>query len=336
MRSIAWLFAILIAATSPIRAWDPDGHLLVATIAYDHLNPKAKTAVDQLAPQVVSPGDLYNPITLSCWMDDLRGQYPNLPYRGDFFPWHYIDFGLSPNDPKPDVEPGQDNETAGNAVTALKRAYVVLQGGTDPYIKTPAMALAIATHLVGDIHQPLHGATWFHQEANGRWMNDAGGNRVTVINGPSFEKTYNLHYFWDAAWRASFDPATGRVEVDKLHENWNHHAAATVSALARELEVSLKPADTVRLTPDFEAWALESNQIARDVVYPRLTFTENHKIARISADYVALANPLARQRMVLAGYRLAALLNATLGAATPGPVPPSYPAGPPMAIVPPR
>jgi hypothetical protein len=36
--------------------------------------------------------------------------------------------------------------------------------------------------------------------------------------------------------------------------------------------------------------------------------------------------------MVLAGYRLATLLNETLGAATPGPVPASYPAGPPNTM----
>ena len=82
------------------------------------------------------------------------------------------------------------------------------------------------------------------------------------------------------------------------------------------------------LHDDFEAWAAESNRLAREVVYPRLTFTENHKTARISAEYVAMANPLARQRLVLAGLRLAALLNDTLGADSPGPVPPSYPAGP--------
>jgi hypothetical protein len=334
MRCLGLFLLLQAAVLLPGRAWDPDGHLLVATIAYDHLNPKALLAAEALAPQVVGPDQAYTPITIACWMDDLRQHDPALPYHGYFFPWHYVDFGLSPSDPQPMLEPGQDNETSGNAVTALKRAMVVLQGGTDPYLKTQAMAYAIVMHLVGDIHQPLHAATWFHQQADGRWVNDAGGNHVVVINGPVFEKTYNLHYFWDAAWRASFDPTSGRVTVDPSHENWNHHDAAVVRALAEELEVSLKPADTVSLAPNFVGWAQESNQIARDVVYPRLTFTENHRVARISAEYVALVNPLARQRIVLAGYRLAALLNATLGAATPAPVPPSYPAGPPAIFLP--
>ena len=325
--------SLLGLASSHGLAWDPDGHQIVATIAFDHLNPKAKAAVMELAPQVVGPGIPYDPITIACWMDDLRDKTTNIPYHGLFFPWHYIDFGLAPHDPQPLTEPGQDNETSGDIITALKRAMVVLQGGTDPYIKTKAMAYAIIMHLVGDIHQPLHGATYYYRQADGRWANDAGGNRVVIINGPAIEPKYNLHYFWDAAWRVSFDAKSGLVVVDTHYENWNHHNPQVVRPLAEELEVADKPMASVNLEPDFIGWAKESNQIAREVVYPRLTFTENHRTARISAEYAELANPLARRRLVLAGYRLATLLNETLGAATPPPIPASYPAGPPTAVL---
>jgi hypothetical protein len=298
------------------------------------MNPKARAEAQVLAAQVVGPQGAYDPVTVACWMDDLRGKESVIPYHGLFLPWHYVDFGLEPTDPQPVLEPGQDNEMSGNVITALKRCMVVLQGGTDPYIKTKAMAYAIVMHLVGDIHQPLHAAAYFYQEANGRWKNDAGGNRVAILNGPLIEPKYNLHYFWDAAWRVSFDQSSGHVAVDLHFENWNHHDAQTVKTLAEELEVSDKPEASVNLQPDFLGWAKESNEIAREVVYPKLTFTENHKEARISAEYVALAQPIARKRLVLAGYRLAALLNVTLGATTPGPVPASYPAGPPNAILP--
>jgi len=117
--------------------------------------------------------------------------------------------------------------------------------------------------------------------------------------------------------------------VDLHYENWEHHNAKIVKSLAEELEIADKPAPGTSLATDFVAWAEESNQVAREVVYPRLTFTENHREARINAEYVAIANPLARRRITLAGYRLAALLNATLGAGTPGPIPQSYPPGPP-------
>lgn len=313
-------------------AWDADGHEIVATIAFDQLNPKAKAEALALAKQVTGPhGNNYDPITAACWMDDLREREGSFPCQGFFFPWHYISLGLEPGDPRPLTEPGQDNETSGNVITALKRVMVVLQGGTDPYVKNKAMAYAMVCHLVGDIHQPLHAGTRYHREADGQWKNDAGGNKVEVVNGPANEAKFNLHFFWDDAWRASFDPASGRIVLDARYADMHHHSAALVHGLAEEMEAADKPAASVSLATDFSAWADESNRVAREVVYPRLTYTENHREARISAEYVALANPLTRRRIVLAGYRLAALLNATLGAATPGPVLPSYPSGPPSA-----
>jgi hypothetical protein len=44
--------------------------------------------------------------------------------------------------------------------------------------------------------------------------------------------------------------------------------------------------------------------------------------------YVSRANALARQRLVLAAWRLALLLNNTLGSDAPIHPPPPYPAGP--------
>ncbi|HEY0257105.1 MAG TPA: hypothetical protein VGC39_06665, partial [Candidatus Methylacidiphilales bacterium] len=56
--------------------------------------------------------------------------------------------------------------------------------------------------------------------------------------------------------------------------------------------------------------------------------TESRKYCRLSSGYVAKANAMARQRLVLAAYRLAVLLNDTLGAESPGNPPPAYPPGP--------
>jgi len=78
-----------------------------------------------------------------------------------------------------------------------------------------------------------------------------------------------------------------------------------------------------------DQWARESNGIARDFVYRELTLTESRKYCRLSSGYVSKANALARQRLVLAAWRLATLLNHTLGADGPIHPPPPYPAGPP-------
>jgi hypothetical protein len=107
-------------------------------------------------------------------------------------------------------------------------------------------------------------------------------------------------------------------------------ASCLMSASSRAAQMASEdaPPATARLATDFEGWAWESNGIARSFVYRDLTPTESLKYCRLSSGYVMAANRIARQRLVLAAYRLAALLNATLGAAQPVAVPRSWPAGP--------
>ena len=240
----------------PLAAWDAEGHELVATMAFDRLNPKAQKAVTDLARQMENPDQAYDAITLACWMDDLR-KNPAMLYHGMFLSWHYIDIGLDPGDPQPSFEPGDDNDVHGNVVQALKRALVVLKGGTDPYIQTKAMACAMVMHLVGDIHQPLHCATKYFI-SGGRWHQDAGGNKEAVLNGPPGDAKFNLHAFWDSAWRASFDDATGCVVLDPRYQDQGPHDPQTVRLLAQDLEQQPRfpPAD---LETHIDQWARESN-----------------------------------------------------------------------------
>jgi hypothetical protein len=310
----------------PAIAWDNGGHELIATMAYARLNPKARQAVTELAREMVNPDQAYDAITLACWMDDIK-KNSAMPDYDKFLSWHYIDIGLDPGDPPQNFEPGDDNEVHGNVVQALKRAIVVLKGGTDPYIKSKAMACAMVMHLVGDIHQPLHCATKYFI-SGGKLHQDLGGNREEVLNGPPDDAKFNLHAFWDSAWRASFDEASGCVVLDPRYQDAGIHHPEDVRSLAADLgqQIRFPMAD---LNTNIDQWARESNGIARDFVYPELTATDNKKDCHLSSIYVSRANTLARQRLVLAAWRLATLLNDTLGADTPLAVPPSYPAGPP-------
>jgi hypothetical protein len=328
-RALLFFIAVLVLpVVSPAaRAWDSGGHELVAMMAVDRLNPKARQAVNELAREMVNPEETYDAVSIACWMDDLKKPNSAMPYHGMFQTWHYIDIPIDSRDPMPSFEPGQDNDVHGDVVQALKRALVVLKGGTDPYVKSKAMACAMVMHLVGDIHQPLHCATKYfisHHELH----QDRGGNAEGVGNGPSGDAKFNLHAFWDAAYRASFDEVTGAVVLDPHLEDTARHDPDRFRALATSLEAEPPPADA-NLSPDFDAWAREGNEIARDFVYRELTSTESKKYCRLSSGYVAQANAIAKRRLVLAAWRLAALLNGTLGADQPVAPPPSYPAGPP-------
>ncbi len=331
MRLLTFFAIGFVVMGRPVFAWDAGGHEIVAWIAQDHLNAQARAALDQMAPKVQGP-ITFNPINLACWMDIIKGHHPGMPFLGLFRSWHYIDFGLKDSDPSPATVPGQDNEEHGNAVLALQRAYVVLQGGTDPYIPSKEIAVAMVLHLVGDIHQPLHAASAFSMR-HGRLESDAGGNKVMILNGPITDSKgdrLNLHYFWDASWRASFDSSTNMVSLDSAFDDKGAGIdLQSVRPLAAQFQKEFPPDPALNLEPDFLGWAKESNHLARTIAYAHLMEGPGSPEVRLNEAYVLEANQLAKQRIVIAGLRLAQLLNETLGAPAKIPPPTPWPAGPP-------
>jgi hypothetical protein len=324
---IAWFFLAL-----PAMGWDAGGHEIVAWIAQDHLNEMARAKLDALAVKVKgSDGAPFDPVSLATWMDVIKGYHPDMPFAGFFRPWHYVDFGLKPDDPQPVLQPGHDNEQAGNAVCAFQRADVVMRGGTDPYIPSQAIAAAIVLHLIGDVHQPLHATSEFYT-VDQRLENDAGGNKKEIINSPvsgAKGAHVNLHYFWDSAWRASWDDSADGVKFDESYSGLVFDPKL-VRDFATKIESDYPPDPGTNLEPDFIGWAKESNQVGRDIAYGHLMFggARTHEV-KVSQAYVEEAHRIACQRLVLAGLRLAQYLNETLGSATPSAPPPSWPAGPP-------
>ncbi len=287
--------------------------MLVAQIAEKRLDPGVKQKVDALISQVEFPGLAYNFETVACWMDDIRTERTDVPFHGQFKPWHFIDLGLEPGDPAPSfavTDPLDEKE--GNAVQALTRAVAVLRGGSDPLITNEPTALAMVIHLVGDIHQPLHASTYYFpgRYEHGHPATDAGGNHVTVVNAPKQpgrlgDHGLNLHSFWDEGYRAGF--REGMVALDFVSYVPPHDFAQAEPY--RFDEKTYAPAADVSLKPDFAAWALESNQLAKDDVYGALTFTDGHRKTYLSEEYVEKSREVARRRIELAGYRLAELLN---------------------------
>ncbi len=301
------------------RAWDPYGHMLVGHTAYGLLDPKAKAAVDELATQVKHPKWDYDFVTLGCWMDDIRDDDPSIPFSGQFKPWHYITWGHEPSDADPPLEPGPGKEArAGNVIIGLKRAQAVLEGGRDPEIPDRAHALAILVHLTGDVHQPLHCASHFHPNPAGKIVNDRGGNAVLIDNAPALElpggKTVpmNLHAFWDAAYRAQFDQAAGRLVVDQRYSDYTVKDMDLLRPLTLQLP-AVPPGEAVAEPGDFVAWGRASNALAVNPAYAKLPRFEKNRFADVDAAYTEEAGQLARAQLVLAGRRLADLLNRILG-----------------------
>lgn len=75
--------------------------------------------------------------------------------------------------------------------------------GTDPSTTWGKIfVLRMLVHNVGDIHNPIHGATLF--DATRFPKGDQGGNLFTISYNGTKSKITNLHAFWDSGLFYSF------------------------------------------------------------------------------------------------------------------------------------
>ncbi|HEX8160591.1 MAG TPA: S1/P1 nuclease [Pyrinomonadaceae bacterium] len=281
VRAAAAALSILLLAPASALAWDDTGHLLVSQIAYERLTPAAKTRVDAMAKTIRFCGKTYDGTTLGVWMDDIKSDSSH----DDLRVWHYTDipvFDGVPPDPK--MQPGKENAVARIvwAADALRKGL-----GSD---KKDAELLAYIFHLVGDIHQPLHGAT---RVTAANKDGDAGGNEFKIAGMPEVD---NLHYYWDSAAGSFHFWSPSRPLDARERRRLDSYAKQIVAANPAESMPEAKELDP-------QKWAAESNELARTVVY---ALPEN---STPTEAYEAKAQATARRRIALAGYRLANLLN---------------------------
>lgn len=169
-----FLLALLCCAASPAVAWGPLGHRLVATLAWDELNPRARVEVAALLVDEPEP----TLAGVANWADALRGSNPGLGRRSAR--WHYVN--IAEDDCR--YDPGRDCRGGACIVAAIEAQGAIL---ADPGRSRPerAQALKFLVHLVGDAHQPLHAG----------FARDRGGNTFqTSLDG----RGGNLHSLWDS------------------------------------------------------------------------------------------------------------------------------------------
>jgi S1/P1 nuclease len=309
-----WLIALgmLVNAT----AWDGTGHMLVAQIAYNRLNDKARARVDELAAQLKRNGVPYNAVNIACWPDDIKSRDSDSPFQGKFKPWHYVDIGCETNDPDVLSNPLTLTQTNGDVILALNHCVNLIRTKkTDALVPDEAVALALVVHFVGDIHQPLHTTARYNHNPrpDDKSKNDAGGNGVTITN--LVDTTWpNLHTFWDEAYRRYYD--NGEVKAEpRLNESDAPNSPALKEWLGRLKPA--KPEGSPDLHFDVTAWVKETHVIACSQVYGTLGEPYGAKNVTLKELYVKEGTQTARRQIVLAGYRLAALLNDLYGQGAP-------------------
>jgi hypothetical protein len=252
---VSTLLLFNLLAVSPGFSWHDKGHRVVAIIAQANLTPEAKKRVQEILPLGTTLADA------AVW-PDYEGRKV-----GDLDPLHYVSI--------PDGATGYDQARdcpEKNCMVEALRWFLSSIADENAPVVMRRIALRYVTHLVGDMHQPLHA---------GR-ATDRGGTDITVTYR---NQITNLHFFWDQ----------DLVEMEQ----------GSAEEVAERLGASLTEEERLKWQAgDPKQWTDES------LVLVRLYAYNLGESVELSDEYVERARPIVRTRLVQAGIRLAWLLNA--------------------------
>jgi hypothetical protein len=280
------LLALSAFPLPPVWAWGPQGHRTVGAIADRLLDSEARAAVAELLAHDLdkfgNPSGRTTLESVSVWADEIRGTPASRPR------WHYDNLPVC----GAVAQPLRCSDDECNSAQLRRLVGVLADARSPPRERNEALKWVV--HLVGDIHQPLHAAD----------NSDRGGNDVRVaLAGMRTRGRMSLHRAWD-----------NELVQAALRTRSRQRPPAEIAALTDEARALSR-----RLgqgSPD--TWALESNQLARRVAYAFPGFACNEVPAGIvilDDTYQGRAERVVRERLLLAGARLAALLNQTLAPA---------------------
>jgi hypothetical protein len=257
-------------------AWNSVGHRVIATIALENLLPSVKAEADRLLAAAPN-GASTDFVTVSTWADETRTRENG--------PWHYIDYYF-----RSDGQPATHKPDEQNVVWAIAKFSQVLGDKTKPDAER-AEALRFLIHFVGDIHQPLHATA---RETAEHPEGDRGGNSFRIETPTNLSDMprppHNLHSLWDLG---------GGLFLNESPEAIHGQAESLMHKYPRRSLPKLadpKPND----------WALESFAIDKEFVY---TTPENKAP---DMPYIIKSQQISAERVTMAGYRLADLLNRLL------------------------
>jgi S1/P1 Nuclease len=288
-------------------AWNTTGHREVVAVAWSFTDFSTRQAIHQLLDSSDTPAvtrglkgesawmaaslwpdelrdradsdvGLRRPSSLNQWLE--RGRTGEATRR-----WHFADRNI--------VKPFHQ-QTAHGLLEAALEAHIMLLANPALPKASRAIALAWVSHLVADAHQPLHAASRPDPQRPGQL--DAGGNTVTVIDsGRKPPDPLSLHRWWDEL------PGHAKPDSPRF-----------ISAVDRSARLASQlPMVVIVKSPS--AWVEESFDIAREHVYPGLVRDpENPTVFLIRQDYWLDSRDITRQRLALAGRRLAHIVTQAL------------------------
>jgi len=320
------LLLLIILITSPLLpgttfAWDSVGHRLSAAVVVSFLSDEKREALTEILRahprfeedflnQIPDFVDQNNEMQLQTWVLGQAAYWPDIargipsPDRARFNhpTWHYTDgawirgaaqtqgnsyVGVSPFDTIQGEAASsiRAERQVHNVVTAIDYNARLLTDSTQD-LADRAVALCWILHLMGDIHQPLHTGSLFSQTV--LEVGDAGGNRIST------NPHRNLHAAWDGALR---------------DDGINASLPLVLESVAGFTNSELQNSES-----DWTLWMAESREILLSIVYTEEMINAiraadsdgtDLKDQSLSAEYIAGMKNVSRQRLGLAGLRMA-------------------------------
>lgn len=293
--TILAILCLALVAPAPALAWNDQGHMATGYIAYDTLkaeHPQAVTAIlaimrdhpdrarfDQQLAGLSGPARERRLFALMArWPDDIR----NGPFdRPD---WHYALKLVTPWGWALPITMGKADQAFGsNLALARDKAAPNAQR---------AVALCWVMHIVGDMHQPLHGGHWLSMTFP---KSDRAGTIAWVRKSPEAPPN-TLHDTWDGIVNR---PGSREVGSEALaREIAAMHPRSTVPRDGRDSQTA------------YRGWVTQSRVLARSLAYDggRLVAGRSPDDAPLLSEaYVARARSVSEARVASAGYRLADL-----------------------------
>lgn len=300
--------ACLCAFSLHAWAWNATGHREVIVVAWSALTPQTQAKIgallkeQTLIPNVQGISNEEAWMNAALWPDELRDQAD--PKGTNVTPprntqqwlqrartgeatrrWHFADR---------DIAKTFNQQTPHGLLEQAVTEQIRLLGDTRLSRQDRAVALAWASHLIADAHQPLHTAS--RQDPLNPGQLDAGGNTVMVFDaGRRPPEPLSLHRWWDEL-PGHARPGTPRFETE----------TARLLRQAQQVNAAEIP------TPP-RHWIEESFTLARDQVYPGLMPDPDKPGAFvIRQDYWLEGRDITRSRLALAGRRLAFIVEQAL------------------------
>lgn len=244
------LMALLFKA-EPAKAWGATGHRAVAEIAYQNITPETRRRLDALLQyESLANGSTYG--------DDIKSDDKYKKY----YSWHFVNFAAGEAYEKSVKNP------EGDVYSGILTCIDKIQTTRDRQEKI--FYVKMLTHLVGDLHQPLHVGQ----------AEDQGGNKIKVT---WFGKKTNLHHVWDSDMLDSY--------------------GMSYSELSRELMIWPTVEKQALQQGSLNDWMTESQKTAAQV------YASAPDGTALSYPYQYEWLPMAKMQLRKGGLRLAKMLN---------------------------